>query len=114
MQSALHLETAEKKQQEGPESMPLLSRMPNISGLAALTLAQNGSERLPKERTRRVDIETAREGRLFAIWRWVASARTYRCRAAASSIPTSDVASPVLRQLPKAQISAHGSRPTQL
>ena len=48
MQSALHLETAEKKQQEGPESMPLLSRMPSISGLATLTLEQNGSERLPK------------------------------------------------------------------
>ena len=48
MQSALHLETAEKKQQEGPESMPLLSKMPSVSGLAALVLEQNGSERLSK------------------------------------------------------------------
>ena len=48
MQLARHPETAEKKQPEGPESMPLLSKMPSISGLATLTLEQNGSERLPK------------------------------------------------------------------
>lgn len=48
MQLARHPETAEKKQPEGPESMPLLSKMPSISGLATLTLEQIGSERLAK------------------------------------------------------------------
>jgi hypothetical protein len=52
VQSARHLEAAEKKPRECPESMPLLSKMLSIGRLAKLILGQNGSEWLLKERTR--------------------------------------------------------------
>ena len=75
MQPARHPQTAEKKQQEGPESMPMLQQNAEYQRTCHIDFGTDGSERLPKRGE--WILRTAREGRLAAIWRWVASARTY-------------------------------------
>ena len=76
MQPARHPQTAEKKQQEGPESMPMLQQNAEYQRTCHIDFGTE-RERTASEKRGEWISKTAREGRLAAIWRWVASARTY-------------------------------------
>ena len=113
MQQARHPENDEKKEGEGLSKCPGSAndeRRPNrYAGFQ-----QNGKRRgFRRKDGNRLAMRKVLEA-IVAIWRGVASERTYRCQGAGFSIPESDVVFRVSRPLLTGRICAHASRQEQL